>query len=134
PTFYEPSLLPCLRDRSACPEIAVSQLARPGWAGLRSQVGYTGSIYRLLEEPVSRTAQLCELARDPYEQRDLAASRPDVVRRMRAAVRRWESRSVEPGPQIGRAGTAPAFARTRAPRDSTRIGNDSSVRTNPLGL
>ena len=88
PTHSERSLLPCLQDATQCPDLAVSEIR----SSVRVSVGYTGPRYRLVYDPVNRLEALYDSQTDPFEQRDLAHERPDLLQAARTRARAWDDR------------------------------------------
>lgn len=81
------SLLPYLTADGPAPQVAVSE-AR----SLRMMNGYTFEHYRLITDPVRSTVMLFDSRKDPFDQRDIAASQPELVRSLLGQAREWDER------------------------------------------
>ncbi len=112
PTHTVPSLLPCLDARSTCPDVAVSQMAI-----FRHYIGYTFEHHRLIVDPDHSTERLYDTTRDPYEQRDLAATQPAVLSELRRRAQRFDQEhciAVEPtSPRTPTTLSSPVASRAR---------------------
>ena len=86
PTMLEPSLLPALRAETPFPNLAVSELP----IGRLRMVGYTGTRYRYLRDPVHEVELLFDMDADPYEQRDVSTTDRAGLLAMRSLARAWD--------------------------------------------
>jgi hypothetical protein len=84
-SFTEPSLLGCIAARENCPTVAVSQMLLFG-----AWVGYTFERHRLLVDPLHGIERLYDSEKDPLEQRDLAATEPALIQKLRARAREFD--------------------------------------------
>ncbi|MCC7538460.1 MAG: sulfatase-like hydrolase/transferase [Deltaproteobacteria bacterium] len=87
-SMVEPSVLPSMRGTAPWPAVVVTELR----GGNRNLVGYTGRRHRLVRDVAHGWHELFDTEADPLEQRDLAASRPDVLATMLRLAADWEER------------------------------------------
>jgi arylsulfatase A-like enzyme len=94
-TFPGPSLAPLLRDGDAfdAEPLVIAELARHPWAEYRRRPCFDGSLRSLLRgrwhyvRHESHGGQLFDWRADPREERDLAATQPDVAAAFEQALR-----------------------------------------------
>jgi arylsulfatase A-like enzyme len=85
-SMTEPSLAAALAGEAPFPQVAASEMS----SAYCTAVGYTSERWRLVRDPVHDVDRLYDLVRDPYERRDLAASRPRDLAAMRRLARQWD--------------------------------------------
>lgn len=88
PSVSIPSLLPCIAEPHACPELAeTQQMKDDGW------VSYTGPRYRLVYGPRIDVRMAFDSLQDPYDRKDLFLSEgalPDELKSLEQSVLRYD--------------------------------------------